>query len=42
VSGELTLGDETLRSGDAAAITDADRVTLRAAKPSEVLLFDMA
>ncbi len=42
VSGELALGDETLRSGDAAAITDADSVGLRAAKPSEVLLFDMA
>jgi redox-sensitive bicupin YhaK (pirin superfamily) len=42
VSGELALGDETLRSGDAAAITDADSVKLRAAKPSEVLLFDMA
>jgi len=42
VSGELALGDETLRSGDAAAITDADSVSLRAAKPSEVLLFDMA
>ena len=42
VSGELMLGDEPLEAGDAAAITDANRVMLRATRPSEVLLFDMA
>ncbi|HTP78192.1 MAG TPA: pirin family protein [Rhizomicrobium sp.] len=42
VSGELFVGDQTLTAGDAAAITDAESVNLRATKPSEVLLFDMA
>jgi redox-sensitive bicupin YhaK (pirin superfamily) len=41
VSGELMLDGRTLKAGDAAAITDADKVTVRALKPSEILLFDL-
>jgi redox-sensitive bicupin YhaK (pirin superfamily) len=42
VSGELVLDGETLKAGDAAAITDTDEVSVRATRPSEVLLFDLA
>ena len=40
--GEVTLGDETLRAGDAAAVTDQEQVTICSKAPSEVLLFDLA
>ena len=40
--GEITLGDETLRAGDAAAVTDQEQVTICSNAPSEVLLFDLA
>ena len=40
-SGEITLGEETLKAGDAAAITDLSQVTVRSKAPSEVLLFDL-
>src|SRR4051812_22116021 len=40
--GEVTLNEETLRAGDAAAITDQDQIAVRSQKPSELLLFDMA
>ena len=39
--GEVTLGEETLKAGDAAAITDLSQVTVRSKAPSEVLLFDL-
>jgi redox-sensitive bicupin YhaK (pirin superfamily) len=39
--GEVRLGDETLKAGDAAAITDQTQVTIRSNAPSEVLLFDL-
>ena len=42
VSGELELDGKTLKPGDAAAITDADEVKIRATAPSEALLFDLA
>ena len=42
VKGELVLDAETLKAGDAAAVTDADEISVRALKPSEVLLFDLA
>jgi len=42
VSGEVAVGDKTLKVGDAAAITDQDKVEVRATAPSEVLLFDLA
>jgi redox-sensitive bicupin YhaK (pirin superfamily) len=40
--GEITLGEDTLKAGDAAAITDQTQVTIRSKSPSEVLLFDLA
>ena len=40
--GEVTLGEETLKAGDAAAITDQTQVMVRSKAPSEVLLFDLA
>ena len=40
--GEITLGDETLRAGDAAAVTDQEQVTICSNAASEVLLFDLA
>jgi len=40
--GEITLGEETLKAGDAAAVTDQDKIALRSRAPSEVLLFDLA
>jgi redox-sensitive bicupin YhaK (pirin superfamily) len=39
--GEITLDDTTLGSGDGAAISDVDHVTVRADQDAEVLLFDM-
>ena len=41
-SGTVELGDHRLKAGDAAAITDEDRILVRAHAPSEVLLFDLA
>ncbi len=40
--GEVKLGEQALRAGDAAAITDQDQIAVRSAAPSEVLLFDLA
>jgi redox-sensitive bicupin YhaK (pirin superfamily) len=40
--GEITIGEETLKAGDAAAITDQTQVTVRSKEPSEVLLFDLS
>lgn len=40
--GEVTLGEETLKAGDAAAITDQTQITVRSKEPSEILLFDLA
>jgi len=42
VGGELELGGQMLKPGDAAAITDESEVRVRARSASEVLLFDMA
>lgn len=39
--GEVTLNGETLSSGDAAAIDEQATLQLSAAKPSQVLLFDL-
>jgi redox-sensitive bicupin YhaK (pirin superfamily) len=39
--GEISLGEETLMAGDAAAITDQTQITIRSKAPSEVLLFDL-
>jgi len=40
--GEVALGEVTLAAGDGAAISDAARIELVAAGPSELLLFDLA
>jgi redox-sensitive bicupin YhaK (pirin superfamily) len=40
--GELSLGGETLQGGDAAAISEEGALELRATKPAQVLLFDLA
>src|ERR1700744_6680566 len=39
--GEVKLGEETLKAGDAAAITDQSEIAVRSSAPSEVLLFDL-
>jgi redox-sensitive bicupin YhaK (pirin superfamily) len=40
--GHVVLNDTSLQSGDGAAVTDEDGVTVRAREPSELLLFDLA
>lgn len=40
--GAVEIGNRNLRAGDAAAISDEERVVIRAREPSELLLFDMA
>ena len=40
--GEVRLGDEVLKAGDAAAITDQAQIAVRSNVESEVLLFDLA
>jgi hypothetical protein len=39
--GEVALGDHTLTAGDAAAVNNETLLDLTAAKPSQVLLFDL-
>ena len=39
--GEMTLNGQTLRTGDGAAITAEHSLSLRANKPTQVLLFDL-
>ena len=40
--GEIVLGDQALKAGDAAAITDQTEIAVKSNQPSEVLLFDLA
>ncbi|HET7084116.1 MAG TPA: pirin family protein [Rhizomicrobium sp.] len=40
--GEVRLGGETLKAGDAAAITDQAEIAVRSKEASEILLFDLA
>ena len=40
--GEVTINGESLRTGDAAAITGEEKIKLNATKPSQVLVFDLA
>jgi hypothetical protein len=42
VSGEVVVGGKTLKAGDAAAVIEQDKIAVRAAAPSELLLFDLA
>ena len=39
--GEVAVGDDVLKAGDAAAITDVSRIAVRSNAESEVLLFDL-
>jgi redox-sensitive bicupin YhaK (pirin superfamily) len=39
--GELSLNGKTLQGGDAAALTEPGTLELNAAKPAQVLLFDL-
>ena len=40
--GEVKLGEETLKAGDAAAITDQQQIAVKSNAESEILLFDLA
>ena len=40
--GEVSIGEETLKAGDGAAVTDQDQIALRSRTEAEVLLFDLA
>src|SRR6201991_342534 len=40
--GEVAIGDEVLKAGDAAAITDQQQIAVKSNAESEVLLFDLA
>ncbi|HKU64795.1 MAG TPA: pirin family protein [Rhizomicrobium sp.] len=40
--GEVKLGEDVLRAGDAAAINDQIQIAVKSNAPSEVLLFDLA
>jgi redox-sensitive bicupin YhaK (pirin superfamily) len=40
--GEIVVGDQILKAGDAAAITDQAQIAVKSNQPSEVLLFDLA
>jgi hypothetical protein len=42
VKGEVQVGEESLKAGDAAALTDMTQIQVRSHAPSEVLLFDLA
>jgi len=42
VRGALRLGDDTLTTGDAAAVTEVERIEIEATADSEILLFDLA
>ncbi|HMH65505.1 MAG TPA: pirin family protein [Rhizomicrobium sp.] len=40
--GEVVVDGETLKAGDAAALTDQTQIAVRSIQPSEVLLFDLS
>jgi len=40
--GEIAIGEDVLKAGDAAAITDMADIAVRSNVPSEILLFDLA
>jgi len=42
LQGEVTIGDEPLRAGDAAAISEQTALSISATEAAEVLLFDLA
>jgi redox-sensitive bicupin YhaK (pirin superfamily) len=42
LKGSLTLGGVALAQGDGAAVSEEERLDLRASEPTEILLFDLA
>ena len=42
VKGEVSIGEERLNAGDAAALTDMTQIQVRSRTAAEVLLFDLA
>ena len=42
VKGSLTLNGVELKAGDGAAVSEEERLSIRASEPSEILLFDLA
>jgi redox-sensitive bicupin YhaK (pirin superfamily) len=40
--GEISLDGEVLKAGDAAAITDVDKIVVRSLSAAEILLFDLS
>jgi quercetin 2,3-dioxygenase len=42
VKGAISIGKESLKAGDAAALTDMTQIQVHSLVPSEVLLFDLA
>ena len=42
IKGSLRVNDVELRAGDGAAVSEEDRLLMRAVEPSEMLLFDLA
>jgi hypothetical protein len=42
VRGDVSIGDQELSAGDAAALTDMTQIQVRSRTPAEVLLFDLA
>jgi redox-sensitive bicupin YhaK (pirin superfamily) len=40
--GEVKIGEDVLKAGDAAAITDQPQIMVRSVSPAEILLFDLA
>ena len=40
--GEIAIGEDVLKAGDAVAITDMADIAVRSNAPSEILLFDLA
>ena len=42
VKGNVKLGNDALKAGDAAAITDQEKIAVRSLSAAEVLLFDLA
>jgi len=42
VKGDVSIGEEKLSAGDAAALTDMTQIQVRSRTAAEVLLFDLA
>jgi redox-sensitive bicupin YhaK (pirin superfamily) len=40
--GEIAIGEDVLKAGDAAAVTDQAQIAVKSNAESEILLFDLA